>query len=157
MIRSAPELSRLAAVLSALAILVVVPPSAAADGLRIEKPWARASVGTARTTAAYLTIHNAGRNDDVLIGVETPVAGTAEVHKIETKNGVVSMGPAGPVAMPAGASVRLAPGGLHAMLMSLKRPLKEGSAFSLTLVFEKAGRIEVSVPVQGIGAKGPPK
>lgn len=157
MIRSTSGLSLLAAVLSALAILVVAPPCAAADGLRVENPWARASVGTARPTAAYLTIHNLGRNDDVLIGVETPVAGMAEVHKIETKDGIASMGPAGPVAVPAGASVRLAPGGLHAMLMSLKRPLKEGSAFSLTLVFEKAGRIEVSVPVQGIGAKGPPQ
>ena len=49
----------------------------------------------------------------------------------------------------------LKPGGYHIMLMDLKQPLKEGDLLKLTLVFEKAGEIEVEATVEPIGAKGP--
>lgn len=41
------------------------------------------------------------------------------------------------------------------MLMKLQRPLKKGERFSMTLVFEKAGRIDMAVPIYGIGASRP--
>jgi hypothetical protein len=44
-----------------------------------------------------------------------------------------------------GEKVEFAPGGLHVMLMGLKRPLKEGQVFELELLFEVAGRVTVRV------------
>ena len=59
------------------------------------------------------------------------------------------------IALGAGKSVVLKPGGYHVMLMQLKQPLKEGDLVKLTLVFEKAGPIEVDATVEPVGATGP--
>ena len=48
----------------------------------------------------------------------------------------------------AGKAVALKPGGLHVMLMDLKKPLESGSKFPLTLKFERAGEVTVEVDVQ---------
>ena len=55
----------------------------------------------------------------------------------------------------AGGSVTLAPGGLHLMLMDLKGPLKQGTRVPVTLVFEKAGKIDVELSVEAMGAQAP--
>ena len=49
----------------------------------------------------------------------------------------------------------LKPGGLHVMFMDLKQPLKHGEKLKGTLVFEKAGKIEIEYEVAPIGAAGP--
>jgi hypothetical protein len=54
----------------------------------------------------------------------------------------------------AGAKVELKPGGYHVMLMELKQPLKNGDRFPLTLTFEKAGKIEVSVWAEDMASTG---
>jgi len=51
-----------------------------------------------------------------------------------------------------GARVAFSPGGLHIMVVGLKQPLKEGQTFPLTLTFEKAGKIDVMVPIEKVGA-----
>ena len=55
--------------------------------------------------------------------------------------------------VPANGKATLAPGGFHVMLMELKAPLKAGDTAAITLVFEKAGRIEVAVPILPLGAQ----
>jgi periplasmic copper chaperone A len=45
--------------------------------------------------------------------------------------------------------------GDHVMLFDLKQPLKEGDLLKMTLIFEKAGPIEVEASIEPIGAKGP--
>jgi len=124
-----------------------------AGGPTIEHPWARATPGQSKTGAAYLTI-DGGASADKLVGVSTPVAGKAEVHSSMNEDGVMKMRGAGELAVPAGRKVELKPGGYHVMLMDLKRPLKAGESFPLTLTFEKAGKREVTVPVEKAGAKG---
>jgi copper(I)-binding protein len=124
--------------------------------LEIDTPWARASIGTARPGAAYVTIRNTGDEPDRLVGIETPVAARPEVHAMEEKDGVMKMRPAGPLEIPPGREVRLEPGGLHIMLMQLQEPLKEGGQMPLTLVFEQAGEITVTALVGAIGAREPP-
>ena len=71
-------------------------------------------------------------------------------------NGVMTMRPlpAG-VPVPPGQTVAFAPGGYHLMLMGLKGPLKEGDRVKATLTFEKAGPVEVTINVEGIGAQHP--
>ncbi|KZD12396.1 copper chaperone PCu(A)C [Oceanibaculum pacificum] len=125
--------------------------------LKVETPWARASIGTARPAAAYMTIRNGGSATDQLVGVESPVSGMAEIHKVKTKDGVVSMSPAGPLPIGPGETVALAPGGLHVMLMKLRQPLEKGARFPLTLTFERAGKVTVDVPIHGVGAIAPEK
>ncbi len=148
--------------LMAFAITLSILPTSFAsaekvsDGpLVIEAPWARASIGTKRPAVVFLNIRNQGDAADVLTAVETPVSGRASVHRSQITNGIASMTMAGPVKIPANSEVRLAPGGLHIMLMMLKKTLVKGKDFSLTLVFKKTGRVEITVPVLSVGARGP--
>ena len=72
------------------------------------------------------------------------------------KDGVMTMRPLDSgLTIEPGKTVKLAPGGYHLMLFDLKSPLKLGEKIPLTLDFEKAGKVAVSLDVEGIGAQGP--
>ena len=58
--------------------------------------------------------------------------------------------------IPPGATVELKPGGFHIMFMGLKAPFAKDAKVPLTLVFEKAGSIDVELPVAAMGAGRPP-
>lgn len=120
--------------------------------LTIRGPWARASIGKARAGVAYLTIVNHGDAPERLIGVEGDVARRPSLHGHAMVDGIMRMRPVEAVELPAGASVRFQPGGLHIMLMGLEGPLIEGERMSLTLHFQTAGRIAVEIPIKSATA-----
>jgi copper(I)-binding protein len=129
---------------------------AAADpsAISVEHVWARATPGAATTGAAYLAVTDHGRPDR-LVSVSTPVAAMAEVHETIHDNGVMKMRPvAGGIALDPGKPVTFTPGGYHIMLMGLKSPLKAGDSFPLTLTFEHALPITVTVHVEAMAAGG---
>ena len=118
--------------------------------------WSRASIGTSRPGAAYMVITNNGDDPVTLAGIKTDLAGKPEIHLSTTNDqGVSSMAPAGEITIAPGASVELKPGGLHAMLMMLTRPMVKGEAFSLTLVFAGDEEVVIDVPILSIRARGP--
>ena len=121
-----------------------------AEGITVHDAWARASAGAASTAAAYVTLMGGARSDQ-LVGVSTPVAATAEVHKSFVESGVMKMRAAPDVPVPAGGTLTFAPGGLHIMLMGLKQPLVAGQSFPLTLIFAQAPALTVDVKVQPLG------
>src|SRR5262249_27128385 len=98
------------------------------------------------TTAAYLSIANDGRQDDRLLKVATPLA-TAELHSMTNVNGMMQMREMDALDVPAGKTVKFAPGGNHVMIMGLKSPLKDGDTLPLTLTFEHAGDVAVEARV----------
>ncbi len=136
------------------AALGTVPSSIAAEQtLTIEAPFARASIGQAKNGAAYLTIKNQGPTADRLIGVRADVSNRVELHTHDHKGGVVRMRAVEGINVPAGGQATLKPGGDHIMFMGLKAPLGKGTDVPITLVFEKAGTITVTIPVKGIAAR----
>jgi hypothetical protein len=128
----------------------------ARNGITVSDAWARATPPASRTGALYATIRNSGTAPDRLIGFETDVADRGEVHEMTMQGGVMRMRPlsAGLLVAP-GATVALAPGGLHAMLIGLDKPLLAGESFPAMAVFEGAGRIAITVPVVAMGAPPP--
>jgi copper(I)-binding protein len=73
-----------------------------------------------------------------------------------TSNGVMKMRPLDKgLAIEPGKTLKLAPGGHHLMLFDLKSALKQGEQVPVTLEFEKAGKVKLSLDVQGIGAQAP--
>ncbi len=123
--------------------------------LMVGHAWARASAGKmARNGAAYLTVHNLGNEADLLLAAETPVAAKAQFHTHVTKDGVMRMKRLKAVEVPPGKHVIFRPGGLHVMLMKLQAPLDKGGDFALTLTFEKAGQVKITVPIMAVGAMG---
>lgn len=82
----------------ALGMTLAVPTtgSAGSDDVMVERPWARASIGTSRRGAAYLTIRNAGTDTVTLTGIRTAIAMTSQIHLTSTDaNGVSTMAPRG--------------------------------------------------------------
>ncbi|HWM82837.1 MAG TPA: copper chaperone PCu(A)C [Pseudolabrys sp.] len=142
-----------------LAALVATPllaQEAKIGDLRIEKPWSRATPGGAKIGGGYLTIVNDGASADRLIAVTSSAAAKVEIHEMSMQNGVMHMQPVkGGITVEPRKTVALAPGGYHLMLMNLKAPLKQGDKVPVTLEFEKAGKVNVTLDVQGIGAQTP--
>ena len=127
-----------------------------AGDLVITQAWSRATPNGAKTAGAYLTIENKGSAPDRLIGGSSDVADKVEVHEMTMNNGVMKMRPLDQgLTIEPGKTVKLAPGGYHLMLLDLKSPLKRGDKVPITLEFEKAGKVQVSLDVEGVGAQGP--
>lgn len=141
----------------------LITPSAIAQGktrtykvgpIVIESPWARATPGGAQVAGGYLTITNTGQQPDRLIGGSLPLAASVEVHEMSMNDGVMKMRKlANGLQIKPGQSVELKPGSYHLMFMGLHEGLKEGQTIKGTLVFEKAGSVEIGYRVAGIGAK----
>jgi copper(I)-binding protein len=127
-----------------------------AGDLVISQAWSRATPNGAKIGTGYFTIENKGTTADRLIGVSGDISGKIEVHEMSMNNGVMKMRAVdGGLVIDPGKTVKLAPGGYHLMIMDLKNPLKQGDKVPLTLSFEKAGKVAVTLDVQGIGAQGP--
>jgi periplasmic copper chaperone A len=142
---------------AALLLAAALPAFSQNAAIQVEKPWARATPAGASTGAVYMTLDNKSNAADRLTGVSTDVAATVQVHEMKVVNDKMQMREvAGGLAIPADGSVVLKPGSYHLMLMGLKKPLKAGDSFPLTLKFEKAGEVAVTVPVEAMGATGAP-
>jgi len=142
----------------ALAILNVAAPAYATgpapQAVTVNAAWARATPPGMTVAAVYLTLVG-GSKPDRLVGAETPRAAMAQIHVVSEAEGMARMRQAEAVDVPAHKSVALAPQGTHIMLMDLPRPLVAGERFPLTLHFEQAGMIGVSVEVRAPGAAPP--
>lgn len=151
------------ALIAAAAAAKTMAASSAAAGsvtqpsptLAVRDAWSRATAPGAPAGVAYFVIVNTGAAD-VLMGLESPLAQRVEMHATTTVGGMMEMRSAETVAVPAAGRVAFEPGGLHAMLMDLRRPLTEGERIALTLNFRHAGRVPVQAIVAGPGAMTAP-
>jgi copper(I)-binding protein len=122
----------------------------------VERPFSRATPGGAQVGAGYMTITNKGAAADRLISASSPAAEKVQVHEMTMQNNIMKMRElAGGLLIDAGKTVSLAPGGYHLMIMGLKAPLKAGDKVPVILMFEKAGKVEVTLDVQAIGGQPP--
>ena len=123
-----------------------------AGDLKIGHPYTRTTPPGATVAGAYLSIDNKGKAADKLLRASSPAAGLVELHSMSMDGNVMRMRAVPAIDVAPGATVKLAPGGLHVMLQELKRPLKKGERVPLTLVFERAGEVKVELAVQDAAA-----
>ena len=122
-----------------------------AGTVRIGHPYATPSIpGTTNGAAYFASLENTGDAPDKLTRAVTPVAERVELHSMSVDaQGVMRMREVDGIALAPKARIQMKPGsGLHLMLIGLKAPLVEGTSFPMTLEFERAGRVEVTVNVQ---------
>jgi copper(I)-binding protein len=101
------------------------------------------------TAAGYMLILNTGYEPDRLIGAETDVADTVEVHEMAHVDGVMTMRPLPDgLEIPAGGEVALESGGYHLMLFGLTHDLRAGETYQMTLRFERAGEVTITVAIR---------
>ena len=144
----------------ALLLMLVALPAQAKDyklgNLEIRQPWTRATPPTAQAGGGFLVVANTGTTPDRLIAAKSPAAERVEVHEMKMDGNVMRMRPVEHgIDSPAGGTVELTPGGLHVMLSGLKAPFATDAKVPLTLVFEKAGSVDIEMPVEAMGATGP--
>lgn len=117
--------------------------------LAVSGGWVRATLPNQKAASAYLTVANAGSAPDRLLSASSPAAERVEIHSMSVLDDVMTMRPVPEgLEVPAGGSVALEPGGFHLMLMGMAEPLAEGAAVPLTLSFERAGALDMMLPVR---------
>lgn len=132
--------------LRAAGLLLLLLTAAAAEPAATQV-WARATMPGQTAGAAYLRLASPG--DDTLLAVESPAAATVELHEIRRgEDGMARMQALpGGIAIPAGGTVDLKPGGLHIMLIGLHAPLRKGQRLPLTLILARGGRLAVEADI----------
>jgi len=143
------------------AALLLVTPALAHNGvvhlgpLNISAPFARATLPNAPVGGGFFTIENTGTQADRLISAASSVAGATQVHSMAMEGDVMKMGQLTEgLEIPAGETVVLAPGGAHVMFMGLNQAFVEGETVTVTLTFEKAGSVDLVLPVLATAAGG---
>jgi copper(I)-binding protein len=130
------------------ALVALVLSACGSQALSVEDAWARPGI-TGGNSAVYFVINNPTGTADTVLSASTPVTPNAEMHKSQmNENGAMEMQQQDSVPVPARSQVEFQPGGLHVMLINLPQDLNAGETISLTLTFQNAGEITLSVPVK---------
>jgi periplasmic copper chaperone A len=145
--------------LAALCVVLALPAVALdyrLGAIEIRQPWSRATPPTAEAGGGFLSLTNTGTTPDRLIAVKSPAADKVEIHEMKMEGNIMRMRAVEKgIEIPPGATVELKPGGFHVMFMGLRAPFAKDTKVPLTLVFEKAGSIDVELVVQAMGAGAP--
>ena len=140
-----------------LAGLIFTLPALGAEltGASIEVSNARtpASAQTRVDTPIYMTITNRSDTPDSLVRVRCPVSNFVEKHVTDRGEGGFAMREVKAIAIPAGGTVTLAPRDVHLMLLHTTQALQPGETFTCSVVFQKAGTMQIEVTVGPEGAK----
>jgi periplasmic copper chaperone A len=147
-------------ILQALLCVLAITQAAAQDitvgAIKVGQPWVPAPPNSAQVAGGYLTLTNTGTVPDTLIGGSAAIAGRVEIHEMSHEGGVMRMRElkAGLVVKPK-ETITLRPGGLHLMLIDLAQQPTVGKPFKGTLVFAKAGTVEIEFKVEPFGTRVP--
>lgn len=139
---------------TALCTLAVAAGAQSNSAPTVSGAWARATPPGVETGAVYLTIVN-GTTRDALVAARSDAARTVELHGSMQTNGVLEMRKIERRELAPGETLQLAPLGAHLMLIGLAAPLVPGRDIAVTLIFEHAGTVDVTVPVVDARAAPP--
>ena len=108
----------------------------------VTEAWVRGTVAGQKATGAYMQLKSTA--DATLVGAASPAAKVVEIHEMKMDGNVMKMRAVDKLALPAGKTIELRPGGYHVMLMDLAQPLNDGDTVPLTLTVEgKDGKTEM--------------
>jgi copper(I)-binding protein len=124
------------------------------NAIKVENAYTRATVPGQQVAGGFMKIENKGASVDQLISASSPAAGEVQLHEMAMEGNVMKMRQVKDIAVPAGGTVELKPGGYHLMFMSLKGPFAAGETVPVKLKFAKAGELEVKLPVNSMGNTG---
>lgn len=127
------------------------PSSAAPEALKVVVKSAQAvePPPSHNVTAAYMVIENLDASEVALTSAASDSASAVELHAMEiAEGGMMRMRKVERIAVPAGGSVELKPGGLHLMFIGLKREIRDGEELTVTLLFSNSTKKTVTMPVR---------
>lgn len=122
-----------------------------AGPITIVDPWAPAMPGGLGTGAGYMVIINNQASDDRLLSASSPWAGHVSLH-VSTMDGNISrMNDLDALPVPAHGRAEFAQGHNHLMFTGLYAPFVAGDVVPVTLQFERAGKVQVTLRVKPLG------
>ncbi|THF52131.1 DUF1775 domain-containing protein [Allorhizobium terrae] len=128
--------------------------SANVGALKLSAGFLKAMLPGQPVGGGYVTIENTGAADDKLLSVSSTDAEKVELHEMSMTNNVMKMRKVdGGLDVKAGGRLEMQPGGYHLMFMGVKKPFAAGDKVPVTLVFEKAGKVDMLLPVTAAGKK----
>lgn len=150
----------LAASAAALATLFNVAASEAETvtkgAIKIETVWSRETPAGAKVAGGFMKITNTGTEPDRLIGGSFVNSKRVEIHEMAMDGGNMKMRElSNGLEIKPGQSVELKPGSFHIMFMELEKHAKSGDSVKGTLVFSRAGTVEVGYRIAPLGAMTP--
>ena len=137
---------------AALLALAMVSPAMAAPRPTVTDAWIRALPGKL-PAGGYFTLHNATAKAVTLIGASSPACGMLMLHKSESVSGVASMGDVSTIDVPAGGTLKFAPGGYHLMCMDPAASLKKGGTVMISLEFSGGTTQTIEFSVRGANGR----
>lgn len=141
------------ALIFALCMLLPLAACTRSEPVKVENAWARASIGNAPDAAVFMTI--TAPAGDRLLRASTVAAARTDLMTMEARGDTMGMVYVETIEIPPGEPVHLAPHGLHVWLAGVKQPLVAGQTIPLTLTFEKAGELGVTVSILSPSAPAP--
>lgn len=121
--------------------------------LEVSVPWSRAIPPGAPVAAGFVTIRNTADADDRLVEVLSDAAERVEIHEVRHEDGMARMRQLKDgLPLPGDETVVLKPGGYHLMFIAPRDGFVASGKVVATLVFEKAGRLDVAFDVRSLGA-----
>lgn len=141
--------------LVSLVALLTLPAAAVAwtpvaDLIQVEDPYVRAVPPGQPNSAAFLSLRNSDDQPHEILYARSPAAAVVELHTHINNGGLLKMRRIPAIELPPGKVTRLAPGGLHIMLIKLHKELKPGDEVRLTLVFDDDSEMALQAPVRRI-------
>ncbi|HUW27149.1 MAG TPA: copper chaperone PCu(A)C [Sulfuriferula sp.] len=135
--------------------LALLAQTAMAADVKVENVWMRATVPGQQVAGAYMDITSP--ENARLVGVQSPAAGSMEIHLMRMHHGVMEMREIKVLPLPKGKTVKLAPGGFHLMLFDLKQSFKTGETVPIKLTIETANKkretVEVTAQVRDLNGQ----
>ena len=114
--------------------------------VEVKDAWVRATVAQQKATGAFMQL--TAQADTRVVQASSPIAGVVEIHEMAMDKDVMKMRAIPALALPAGKTVELKPGGYHVMLMDLKAAVKAGDVVPVTLVLEGKDGLRTSLEVK---------
>jgi copper(I)-binding protein len=122
----------------------------AGGALTIEDPYAWAVAPGQSNSAAFMRIVNRGDIARAVVSGTSTAAEVVELHSHTMEGGTMKMRRVERVEIPAKGAVSLEPGGMHLMLIGLKRGLVPGETVDVTLALDDGAGIEVQAEVRSV-------
>ena len=122
----------------------------AADTLSVVNHTIRAMPPGQTVTALFMTLHNPSLDNYALIGVESDVCETIELHQHKDSDGMMQMSQVDKIDIKAQGNTALKSGGYHIMLIGLKEDLKLDQKVDLKLIFKDKSSMMIQSVVQKI-------
>lgn len=133
-------------------LMCVASPALAAAKLELSNAWIPQAPPGATMYAGYIHIHNSGDKEARVLAVQSSAFRNASVHETVVEDGVARMRELTRLEIAAGADVKMAPGGMHLMLMDPRRPIVPGERIEIVFLLADGQRVTALFDVQSAGS-----